>query len=247
IAQGLVYTQSLEPDNIYVSDIDHHQLKKLAESGIQTSTENQWVCQQKPDIIILAVKPWLIENVLDNIKDQVSQDQIIISIAAGVQLSTLEAKLGPEQPLMIAIPNTAISIGESVTSLATHSVTGNHLDAVIALFNQMGTSLLLDESSLKAATILASCGIAFAFRFLRAATEGGVESGLKPSIAAKMAAQVMKGAAEMIQFYDSHPEEEIDKVTTPKGITIVGLNEMEENGFSGAVIKGMRRSFQKLS
>jgi len=99
---------------------------------------------------------------------------------------------------------------------------------------------------MEAATILGACGIAYAMRFIRAMVQGGIQIGFSAEIASAIVNQTVKGASELLIQRNEHPEFEIDKVTTPKGCTIVGLNEMEHNGFSSALIKGLVTSFQKI-
>jgi pyrroline-5-carboxylate reductase len=113
------------------------------------------------------------------------------------------------------------------------------------MFAELGKAFLVPESQLNAMMALSSCGIAFAFRYIRAAMEGGVEMGVYPHIAKEAVLQTLKGAVELIEANNSHPEVEIDKVTTPGGITIKGLNEMEAQGFTNAVIKGLKASHIK--
>ena len=115
------------------------------------------------------------------------------------------------------------------------------------IFSRMGKVLFISEDLMAAATVMGGCGIAFALRFIRAAIQGGIEIGFNADDAKIIAAQIAKGAAELILRNNTHPEQEIDKVTTPKGITITGLNEMEHTGFSSAIIKGVLASYNKIN
>ena len=145
-----------------------------------------------------------------------------------------------------AMPNTASSVNESITAISFGSDSLGRTDAVTSIFDCVGESIVIDESLMESATILGACGIAYVLRFMRAMIQGGIEVGFDSNTATKIVSQTVKGAAELIITNGSHPEQEIDKVTTPKGCTIVGLNEMEHSGFSSALIKGIVTSYQKI-
>jgi pyrroline-5-carboxylate reductase len=145
------------------------------------------------------------------------------------------------------MPNTAIAIQESVTCLCSNGANKKQVAYVTELFNQLGITISIDEKLMDAATVLGACGIAYALRFIRAATQGGIEIGFDARTANLIAAQTVNGAAELLLKGNRHPEEEIDKVTTPRGCTIAGLNEMEHQGFSSSLIKGIITSFDKIN
>ncbi len=164
----------------------------------------------------------------------------------GIFLKDLAAIVNGGVPIFRAMPNTAIAIQESVTCLCHQGAVNDQVSYVTDLFNQLGISIAIDEKLMDAATVLGACGIAYALRFIRAATQGGIEIGFDARTANLIAAQTVKGAAELLLKLGRHPEEEIDKVTTPKGCTIVGLNEMEHQGFSSSLIKGIGASYDKI-
>jgi pyrroline-5-carboxylate reductase len=167
-------------------------------------------------------------------------------VVTGVFLKDLAAIVKPGMPIFRAMPNTAIAIQESVTCLCQSGASDEQLKYVTELFNQLGITIPIDEKLMDAATVLGACGIAYALRFIRAATQGGIEIGFDAKTANLISAQTVKGAAELLLKLNRHPEEEIDKVTTPKGCTIVGLNEMEHRGFSSSLIKGIGASYDKI-
>ena len=249
IARGL--TQSDLVASITVSDINQTALDQLAAFHSSISTTNSNAAAVKgADIVILAVKPWLVQTVAQDIKEVLDyQQQIVVSIAAGValdDLATLFAKDSNLPELFRIIPNTAIDVLQSVSTIAAHSNASNENKQLIcALFDQLGKTFLVPESQLNALMSLSSCGIAYAFRYIRASIEGGVEMGIYHQVAKEVVLQTLRGAVELLEANESHPEVEIDKVTTPGGITIKGLNEMEANGFSNAVIKGLKASLIK--
>jgi pyrroline-5-carboxylate reductase len=170
---------------------------------------------------------------------------VVISVVSGVAISDIAEKLKVNVPVFRAMPNTAISIGESMTALACRQADKHLLPEVEELFSYLGETIHLKEELITASTALASCGIAFFMRAIRAAIQGGIEIGLRADDARKMAAQTAKGAAQLLILTGNHPEFEVDKVTTPLGVTISGLNQMEHAGFSSAMIQGIVTAWEK--
>ncbi|MFT6135773.1 MAG: pyrroline-5-carboxylate reductase [Cyclobacteriaceae bacterium] len=175
------------------------------------------------------------------------KDQLIISTVAGTTISELIEALGGSASVIRAMPNTASAVGQSMTCLAASAEDQNFIPLAEKLFSAIGDTLVIEERLMQAATVLGASGIAFFMRYLRAATQGGIQMGFHPEEAQRIAVQTAKGAATLILEQGSHPEVEIDKVTTPQGCTISGLNEMEHQGFSSALIKGLMTSFDKLN
>lgn len=247
VARGLAKGSIVKTNDITVIDINHQLLSVLKNEypEINTATTPQETVKDT-DILIVAVKPWLVEPILADLGNSIDPErQIIISIAAGITFEQLHSFLGIDgktMPLFRIIPNTAIAVGESLSLICHENASEEQINTVVELFNQMGATSVINENLMNAATSLTSCGIAYAFRYIRASMEGGVEMGISPAVAKKMVLQTLKGAVALLETNDSHPEEEIDKVTTPGGITIKGLNEMEHAGFTSAVIRGLKAS-----
>ena len=216
---------------------------------ISTTTDNL-AAVEGADMVIIAVKPWLAESVVKQVSAMFNApDKMLVSVVADTSFEALRDWVSQSecQPAIFrVIPNTAISVGQSMTFVSADSATQEQTDAVMDVFGKMGEVMLVDEKMLEVGMVLASCGIAFALRYIRAASEGGVELGCPASQAARIVAATMKGAAELLLQNNSHPEQEIDKVTTAGGITIKGLNEMEHAGFSSAVIRGLKASAGKI-
>lgn len=207
-----------------------------------TTTSNP-ECARDADVIILGIKPWKVSEVIEELRPvwlSSGTDPILVSMAAGIDLAALREMAGPEVPIYKAIPNTAVSVGCGVTFVSRETPDETDDCIVADIFSTMGLTEIVEERMLDAGMAVASCGMAFMMRMLRAMTEGGVELGLYPATALRAAAATMRGAAELIDKNRLHPEQEVDKVTTPGGITIRGLNAMEEAGFTGAVVKGLR-------
>ena len=248
IARGLVQGSIFTADDITVIDVHEAPLKALQEfnPAIRTA-QNNYDSLEKADMIILALKPWLIKDTILEIKHRLDYEkQILVSIAAGVTIDTMNEALEKDnEPLPVLfrlIPNTAIAVKQSITLISSRNASSQQEKLLLQIFDELGSSVLLDEDKLAAGTALTSCGIAYLFRYVRAAMQAGVELGLYPQQAQNMIVKTMLGAATLLDETKENPEVEIDKVTTPGGITIKGLNELEANGFSDAIIKAIKIS-----
>ncbi len=242
IVHGLYESGLCRAEDLFVADVNEDNLNNIKEidNKIFTTSDN-WKAVQTADYVLLAVKPWLVESVITLLKPALDVAQhAVISIAAGVGLQTIADKIGDDFTLFRVLPNTAVSIRESMTFISSLNASKEQEQNVLTLFGKLGKAILVTESLMAAFTSTSSCGIAYALRYLRAATQGAVELGIQPGVAQEVIAQTMIGAAQLILQNQSNPEVEIDKVTTPGGWTIKGLNAMEEHGFSNAVIKGIK-------
>lgn len=247
IANGLLKSGRITPSNLYITRRRNHLLKELKEQGIHTGSDNLLAVQQA-EIIFIAVKPAQTLGLIKEISDKLDPDKnIIISVVTGVNSSDIRDITGEKMPVFLAMPNTAISLCESMTCISSRNNPADKENLVIEIFESLGKSIIINEELMGSATVLAACGIAFALRFMRAASQGGIEIGFGSELSTLIAAQTLKGASELILSSGHHPEREIDKVTTPQGITISGLNEMEHNGFSSALIKGLLTSYTKIT
>lgn len=246
IARGL-YRSGVGIDRIVVSNPSEPKLKALKTEcpDVLVSTSNMDAVKGA-DVVIFAVKPWLLEGVMAEVAPMVEfRRQILVSVAAGVSLDTMWNWLknySGDRVLMRVMPNTSISVGESMTLLCSRNASDSQVAAVAALFDALGRTAVIQERQMDAAMALCSCGIAYAMRYVRAATEGAVELGLYPDQAREYLLQTLRGAVALLEATGANPESEIDKVTTPGGVTIRGLNAMEAQGFSAAVIAGLKAS-----
>ena len=239
--EGLIKGKTFKNEDITVSDPSQVVVEKFSKMGVSVTTDNK-LAADVADIVCVVVKPWLVERVLNDIKPELDpKKHILIVIAAGVSSESIKQWLGENcPPLFLVIPNIAIAEMASMTFIAPCGATQQQTQLVQGIFDEMGTSLITDEQHLASGTTLASCGIAYAMRYIRAAAEGGVELGFKADDAKKIVMQTMKGAVELLEASGLHPEAAIDLVTTPGGVTIKGLNEMEHAGFTSAVIRGLK-------
>lgn len=247
IAEGLIKSNFVEAGSITVTRRNLDPLLPLKSLGVHITRDNHEAVANS-DVILVALKPYNVAEILEGLKKSFDPGRhIIISVVTGVLLEDISKMVGAGIPIFRAMPNTAIAIRESVTCLCQYGATQEQIEYVTELFSQLGVSIAIDEKLMDAATVLGACGIAYALRFIRASTQGGIEIGFDAKTANLIAAQTVKGAAELLLKLNRHPEEEIDKVTTPKGCTIVGLNEMEHQGFSSSLIKGIGASFEKIA
>ena len=239
-AEGLIKGKTFRNEDITVSDPVQTVLDKFAKLGVCTTCDNA-AATKGADIVCVVVKPWLVETVLKGIAHELTAEKILIVIAAGVPSAKIMEWTGVGMPLFLCIPNIAIAQMASMTFLVPcGAATQRHTDTVKAIFDEMGSTLITDEQHLAAGTTLASCGIAYAMRYIRAASEGGVELGFKADNAKEIVMQTVLGAVKLLEASGLHPEAAIDMVTTPGGVTIKGLNEMEHAGFTSAVIRGLK-------
>ena len=196
--------------------------------------------------MLLAVQPQQITDLLDEIRDDIDPVRHkVISVVSGVTVAQLREMIPAPTQVARAMPNTAVSIGESMTCLSADPDSMDALEEAEALFNGVGITLRIEDEMMIGATALCACGVAFFLRSVRAASQGGIEIGFHPEDALLLAAQTARGAASLALRDNHHPESEIDRVTTPRGCTIAGLNEMEHQGFSSAMIKGFVLSARK--
>ncbi|WP_221932517.1 pyrroline-5-carboxylate reductase [Carboxylicivirga sp. M1479] len=246
IAKGLVKSGLMMPDQITITNLELELIQHLKdEDGFNITTDNNSAISGA-DIVIIAVKPTVARGLLNQVKDALtSGNHVVISVISGIKIFDLEEILG-DMPVIRAMPNTAIAIQESMTALSFNEKGLAYKEEVVNIFDQLGSTMVIPEAQMPAATVLASCGIAFALRFLRAASQGGIEIGFSSKVSLDVAAQIMKGASKLIIENESHPEPEIDKVTTPLGVTIKSLNKMEHEGFSSSLIQGVVAGYNKI-
>lgn len=242
IARGLAQGYLVQGHEIVVSNPSNGKLEQLKADFPDIITTNDNIeAASNADIVIVAVKPWLIEEVLEPLR--LKRTQILVSLAAGVCFDDLAHYCGePEMAIFRVVPNTAIAERASMTLISARNASDKQKNLVTDMFDEMGLTMIIQESKITAATALTSCGIAYVLKYVQAAMQAGVEMGIAPKDAMKMVAQSLEGAAKLLLDKDTHPSVEIDKVTTPGGITIKGINELEHAGFTSAVIKAMKAS-----
>jgi len=244
IANGLLESKLINPKDLTLTKRNYKELSSFKKKGAVITNNNKEAIKNK-DVVFLCVQPHKLYTVLNDISNELDSG-IIISTITGINLVQLQNQINKKVGLFRAMPNTAIAIKESMTCISTNNGSGEQKKTVEKLFYALGETLFIEDELMGSATVLAASGTAFALRYLRAAMQGGIEIGFESDDAQKIAAQTIKGATGLILKNNSHPESEIDKVTTPLGITITGLNKMEQEGFSSALIHGIQASYNKI-
>lgn len=245
IAKGLITSDAIT--SLYLTK------RNLSEIGEFEGYKNVYLTQDnilatsKSDIIILAVQPSQLEIILSEIKHELTEKHLIISTITGFSISKMESIIGADSRLIRAMPNTAIAVGKSMTCIAANQSGLERIKIAEAIFNRLGTVMIIQEDLMQAATVVCASGIAFWMRLIRATTQAAIQLGFDAAEAQELAMHTCEGAAALLIINKDHPEQEIDKVTTPKGCTIEGLNEMEHNGMSSSLIHGMVASFNKIN
>ena len=247
IAKGLADSGRFAASDIILTRRSTHLLEEMRERGFVVESNNVTAVRDS-DVVLVAVEPQQIDGVLQEIAPALQPNRhVVISVVTGVSLAQIHKQVGEGVAVVRAMPNTAISVRESMTCLASSSGSPGAMDRARSIFDTVGKTLVIEEESMIAATALGACGIAFFLRAIRAASQGGIEIGFHSSDALAIAAQVAKGAATLLLSMENHPEHEIDRVTTPRGCTIAGLNRMEHEGFSSAMIRGITTSAERAA
>lgn len=245
ITKGLLKSGLLDENKLTITRRKLDGLEEFSEQGITVSADNKQAVKQA-DIVLLAVQPQQFTKVIEEIKE-VLTSKLIISTLTGVKLKALDAQVGSNNQVVRAMPNTALAVQQSMTCISTNA-SEDDIVLVQSIFTVLGETIVIEDELMQAATVLGASGIAFWLRLIRATTQGGIQLGFDAPEAQKIAVQTCMGAASLLSNGNkTHPESEIDKVTTPKGCTISGLNEMEHKGMSSALIQGLVTSFKKIN
>ncbi|MBI4539155.1 MAG: pyrroline-5-carboxylate reductase [Gemmatimonadetes bacterium] len=247
LARGLVAAGYCLAEDITITRRHVELLREFADRGFHVLSDNR-AAVRGAHILVLAVQPQQIVGLLDEIRGDLDPEgHLVISVVSGVSVDDIRKHAGAPVHVVRAMPNTAIAIRESMTCLAAKEGSERGLADARGVFDAVGRTVVISEDLMTSATALCACGIAFFLRSIRAASQGGIQIGFHPDESLLLAAQTAKGAASLLLAANSHPESEIDKVTTPRGCTIAGLNEMEHQGFSSALIKGIVVSADKAA
>ncbi|MGS2738310.1 pyrroline-5-carboxylate reductase [Sinomicrobium sp. M5D2P17] len=245
IAKGLIISNSVT--TLYLTKRNPGAIKSWEEYGNVTVTSDNREAVKHSDILIFAVQPGQFEGILQEIKDLLNEKHVLISTITGFKIRKIESVIGNEHYIIRSMPNTAISVGKSMTCVCSNEKGKQRVELARAIFNKLGTSVEIPEEQMRAATVICASGIAFWMRLIRATTQGAIQLGFDAKEAQELAMHTCMGAATLLIESGNHPEEEIDRVTTPRGCTIEGLNEMEHSGLSSSLIKGIVSSFNKIN
>ena len=246
LINGILRAGLSSSDKIMVSDVDKKRLQILEkEAGIKTTQDNKKITSDS-DIIILAVKPNMMGNILDELNSEITSKHLIISIAAGVPLSFMESSLNEGCRVVRVMPNTPCLVGETAAGYALgKNATQADGKLVGQLLDAVGKSFLLEEKHLDAVTGLSGSGPAFIYVVIEALADGGVKMGLPRDVANTLAAQTAFGAAKMVLESGTHIGQLRDSVTSPGGTTIEGLHALEKGGIRNALIDAVESATKK--
>lgn len=245
IAKGLLKNKVVS--SLYLTKRNIDSLKDLNKYKAVTLSTDNVEAVKNSDIIIFAVQPRHLSNILENLKYKLTKEQVLISVITGFSIGKIENVIGAKHYIIRAMPNTAASVGQSMTCISANERGKEKVDLAKTIFNSLGVSMEIPEEQLQAATVICASGIAFWMRLIRATTQGAIQLGFEAHEAHELAMQTCFGAASLLKESGNHPEAEIDRVTTPGGCTIEGLNEMEHQGLSSSLIKGINASFEKIN
>ena len=236
IIGGIIKAKLRETQSIHVFDVNIDLIEKFNKMGVQTQKSAKQVAQ-KSDIIFLTVKPNIVAPVLKEIAQDITKNKLIVSIAAGTTIDTIQKLLPSESQVIRVMPNTPCLVGESAAAISQGPfATKESMDIVFSIFSSVGLAVKLDERYLDAVTGLSGSGPAYVFMFIEALADGGVRSGLPRDIALDLAVQLVKGSAKMVQETKVHPGELKDRVASPGGTTIAGIHKLESGAFRASVI-----------
>lgn len=238
---GMVGSGIINPENILASAKTKETIEKTEkEFGIKTTLDNIKVAKES-DYLILAVKPYYHDLVLEEIKDKVKNNAIVITIGAGISIKYLKKYLGDNTLVVKAMPNTPAMVGEGITALVFDERIGNiEKNEIQEIFNSFGRTEIIDEDLMDGFTALCGSSPAYVYMMIEAMADGGVMQGIPRKQAYKMAAQAVLGAAKMVLDTGLHPGELKDNVCSPKGTTIEAVAKLEEKGFRTSIIEAMK-------
>ncbi|GAA4965155.1 pyrroline-5-carboxylate reductase [Algibacter aquimarinus] len=245
IAKGLIKNKSFT--SLYLSDKNTAAVSAFSDEDYVTITSDNELAVKESEVLIFALQPRHIDKVLESVSESITNDHVVMSVAAGFEISRIESIIGDDKNIIRVMPNTAISIGKSMTCLSANVKGQEKMDLAKKIFNQLGATMVIPEEQIQAATVICASGIAFWMRLVRATTQGAIQLGFEAHEAHQLAVQTCFGSASLLTESGRHPEQEIDRVTTPSGCTIEGLNAMEHQGLSSALIQGIVASFEKIN
>ena len=246
LIRGLLASKSVTAEQIVASDVRAEHLKELeTKYGIKTFSDNRELAAVS-NLVVLAVKPQVIDRVLDQMADSFAPDTLLVSIAAGVPIRSLEARLPAHVRVVRAMPNTAAIALAGATGIAPGSrATQADIDVTQSLFAAVGRSVVLDESLIDAVTGLSGSGPAYIMVIIEALADGGVKVGLHRDTALLLAAQTVYGSAKLLLETGEHPGRLKDMVTSPGGTAIAGLQTLEAGGLRSTLMSAVEAATRR--
>jgi pyrroline-5-carboxylate reductase len=245
IAKGILHSNGAT--TMFLTKRNPESIRHFENYGNVTVGADNVRAVKESDVLIFAVQPGHFADILSELKPFLTDKHVLISTITGFSIAKMESILGTEAYIIRSMPNTAISVGKSMTCVCSNNMGKKRIELATAIFDRMGHTLEIPEELMQAATVICASGIAFWMRLIRATTQGAIQLGFDAKEAQELAMHTCNGAAGLLIESGNHPEEEIDKVTTPMGCTIQGLNEMEHQGLSSSLIRGIVASYEKIS
>jgi pyrroline-5-carboxylate reductase len=245
-AEGVISAKTVAPSDVIMADVDRARLNDLVSRlGVNTTSDNA-AAVESADVILLAVKPALVKDVLSGVSDLLSKDKLIVSIAAGVRIESIEAAVPAGTPVIRAMPNTACRIGLGAIGFSRGTtVLDKHVEVAAIIFNSTGIAVEVPEKLLNAVTGLSGSGPAYVYLIIEALSDAGVRVGLPRDVSLRLAAQTVLGAAKMVTDSGDHPARLKDQVTSPGGTTIAGIDVLEREGVRSALIEAVKAATRR--
>ncbi|MBN2248161.1 MAG: pyrroline-5-carboxylate reductase [Coriobacteriia bacterium] len=245
IAAGLVASGVLAADRIVVAEPSEQRREVFVRQGIATVADGHEVAGAA-EIVVLAVKPQVIDAVLAHMADEIAPGAVVVSIAVGVTTSRLEALLPAGTPVVRVMPNTPTMVGQGMAVISGGSAaSAEHVERVRTLFEAVGETVVIGEQAQDAAAAISGSGPAYAAMFVDALARAGVRQGLSRDVAQALAIQTLRGTMELLSRTGMHPEELVDGVTSPGGTTIAAVEALEAGGLRSAVSDGVAAAVRR--
>jgi pyrroline-5-carboxylate reductase len=240
LLRGMLHSRLTQPDRLTVVDIHEERLASLEkEFGVGVSSDAGSAVEGR-DVVILAVKPYTLNDVLDQIRDRVEERQLFISIIAGIEGAYIRDRLGHHNPVIRCMPNIAATVDAAASAFAAcPPATKAHVAIASAIFSAVGLAVQVEEHLMDAVTGLSGSGPAYVYMVIEALSDGGVKMGLPRDVALRLATQTVLGAAALVRETGEHPAMLRDRVTTPGGTTIAAIHELEERGLRAMLISAV--------
>ena len=246
IIEGMIASGNYQKENIIVSEVDSKRIESMKEKYGVVFTNNSIEVVKQSDIVILAIKPHTYFNVVHEIKDSIEQDQIIVTIAAGISIAQMESWFTYPTKVVRTMPNTPLMVGEGMTVISgNEEVTVEELELVKQIFQSAGKVEIIEEKYMDAIPAVSGSSPAYVYMFIEALADGAVLQGIPRNQAYKLASQAVLGAAKMVLETNEHPGKLKDQVCSPGGTTIEAVYALEKSGFRGAIIEAMNACTDK--
>ena len=244
--KGLVTSEYVSGSNINVFDVNVEKSRELSEKYNVEPLQNEVEVVDNSDVIVLSVKPNIYNSVLDKIKDRIDENNIIIAIAAGISIESVENIAGKDKKVVRIMPNTPAQVLEGMTAVTFNgNVKEEEKKVVFGILDSFGKSIEIEEKLMHTFTGIAGSLPAYVYMFMEALADGGVLEGMPRDKAYEIVAQTVKGSAEMLLKTGKHPGVLKDEVTSPAGTTIEAVNTLENGNFRGTVINAVRACVEK--